>query len=114
MKSIYLDQKIDEYLEELFLDLGLSTLTEEEKADMYARIQQRLHQVILQTLSPVAGSDQGEKLRLALEAEDYEALNTILESYPQFEDELQNRIDQEFANFRLIIQEEQRNAGINA
>ena len=47
-----LEQKIEDYSGELFADLGLATLTEDDKADLYARVQEHLHQVIVEILRP--------------------------------------------------------------
>ena len=106
-----LDKKIDEYSEELFSDLGLTGLPEEAKADIYARVQEHLHRVIVDTLSPLVGPSDAGRIKSALDHEDYHALDAVATRYPQFRDELQAKIDQEFANLKQTISEEQKHAG---
>lgn len=105
-----LNKKIDEYSEELFADLGLVSLAEEKKADLYARIQEHLHRVILETLKKVLNEGEISRIHNALEQEDYRTLNKLLKKYPQYKDILEERIETEFLNLKLIIAEEQKNA----
>lgn len=106
-----LDKKIDEYSEELFTDLGLTALPEEAKADIYARVQEHLHRVIIDTLSPLVRPADAGRIKSVLDHEDYHALDRVLKRYPQFKDEVETKIDQEFTNLKQIITEEQQHAG---
>ena len=47
---MYLNEKIDQYSEEMFVDLGLSDLPEDRKAEIYARVQDHLHQAMFSML----------------------------------------------------------------
>lgn len=105
-----LDKKIDEYSEELFTDLGLTALPEEAKADIYARVQDHLHRVIIDTLSPLVRPADAGRIKIALGHEDYRALDIVVRRYPQFKDEVQTKIDQKFVNLKQIIAEEQQHA----
>lgn len=106
----HLDKKIDEYSEELFVDLGLVTLPEERKADIYARLQENLHRVIIKTLGPSLGEAELSKIHEALEQEDYRGLGKILKRYPQYQNALEEKIEQEYQNLKLTIGEELKNA----
>lgn len=105
-----LDKKIEEYSEELFVDLGLSALPEEKKADIYARLQERFHKTILNTVTGKVKDGDLKKIQTALDQEDYEALAGILKKYAQFQSALDERIEQEYNSLKLIIAEEQKNA----
>lgn len=111
MPSYDLDKKLDEYSEELFVDLGLTGLPEEQKADIYARLEERLHHVILNTLTPALSGAEVSKLKLALEQEDYRGLSKILKKHPQFKTELEEKIQKEFDQLKLTLAEEQKHAG---
>jgi|SRR3989338_7381526 len=104
------DKKIEEYSEELFVDLGLSALSEEKKADIYARLQEHFHKTILNTVAGKVKSGDLEKIQKALDQEDYEALADILRKYAQFQNALDEKIEQEYNGLKLIIAEEQKNA----
>ena len=107
---MHLDKKIDEYSDELFLDLGLVSLPEEQKADIYARLQDHLHRVILQTLSKVLSAAEIERIKTTLEQEDYKSLSKIFKKYPQFLKELGSKVQEEFDRLKVIIREEQKHA----
>ncbi len=111
MPSYDLDKKLDEYSEELFVDLGLTALPEEEKADIYARLEERLHHVILNTLTPTLSSAEFAKINLALEQEDYRGLSKILKKHPQFKVLLEEKIQKEFDQLKLTVAQEQKHAG---
>ena len=106
-----LEKTIEDFSEEIFADLGLASLTEDDKADVYARVQARLHHVILRELAQVAPSDSMGKIRGAMEQEDYHALDALLEQYPQYQETLQAKIDEELAKLKFTISEEQKHAG---
>lgn len=106
-----LGQKIEDYSEELFNDLGVATLSEDDKADLYARVQEHLHQVIVKILHPLLPPAEIAKIKQSLGQEDYHALNRILANYPQYKDTLETKIDEEFKKLKLTIAEEQKNAG---
>jgi hypothetical protein len=111
LKSIKdLNKRIEEYSEELFADLGPVALPEEKKADVYARVQEHLHRIILATLTPVLGHAEISRIHETLEQEDYRALGKILKHYPQYQQTVDTRIDEEFKNLKLMIAEEQKNA----
>lgn len=106
-----LEKKIEEYSEELFNDLGLATLTEDDKADLYARVQEHLHQVIVEILRPHLAQAEIAKIKQSVGQEDYHALDQILANYPQYKETLETKIDEEFEKLKLTIAEEQKNAG---
>ncbi len=106
-----LGKEIDEYSEELFADLGPVPLPEEKKADIYARLKEHLHRVIANTFAPVLKAGEFNRIREALEQEDYRALARILKRYPQFISALESRVESEFKNLKLTIAKEQKNAG---
>lgn len=105
-----LDKKIDEYSDELFSDLGVVSLSEEKKADIYARVEEHFHRVIVATLTPVLNREQLRQVTDALDQEDYRMLGKILKKYPQHIEELENKIDEEMQSLKLIITEEEKNA----
>lgn len=104
-----LDKRIDEYSEELFADLGLVTLPEEKKAEIYARVQEHLHRLILEILTRLLNQREIAKTEEALEQENYHALGKILKRHPKFKNELEQKINQELANLKLTITKEQKN-----
>ncbi|MDP3740885.1 MAG: hypothetical protein Q8R08_00990 [bacterium] len=105
-----LDKKIDEYSDELFLDLGLVNLPEDQKAEIYARLQDHLHNVILQSLAKVISHVELGEIRQVIDQEDYPRLSMLLKNYPQHTVDLKERIQEEFDRLKLIIAEEQKNA----
>lgn len=109
-----LDKKIEDYSEELFVDLGLVSLTEEEKADIYARLQDHLHAAIIATADNggIRSSDL-ERIKESLDQEDYEALGDILKKYPAIKEPLDDKIEQEFMSFKTIIGKEHENVRRN-
>lgn len=104
-----LDKKIEDYSEELFADLGPVALPEEKKADLYARVQEHLHRVIVEVLTGRLAEGEMARAHSALEHEDYRALSRILKRYPQYKDQLEEKIAAEFKNLKLTIAEEQKN-----
>lgn len=109
-----LEKKIEEYSEEVFVDLGLATLSEDVKADLYARVQEHLHKVIISVLEPLIAPEELAKVQQALDQEDYHAVNTSLARYPQYKEALETKIDEEFNKLKLTMTEEQKNAGNSA
>ncbi len=105
-----LNKEIDEYSEELFSDLGPMALPEETKADLYARLEEHLHKALLTVLTPVLHGQEIRRIHEALEQEDYKMLNKILKKYPQYKNQLEGKIEQEFKNLKAVIAEEQKNA----
>jgi len=106
-----LEKKIEDFSEEIFTDLGLATLSEDDKADVYARVQDSLHKVILAELRPLLPKEALSEIRLAIEQEDYYALDSILDQYPQFKETLDDKIDEDLENLKSTISEEQSHAG---
>ncbi len=106
-----LDKKIDEYSEQLFVDLGLTNLPEDQKADIYARVQEHLHKSIQETLRPVLNDARMGLVNAALEQENYKELRRILKKYPQYKTKLEEEVEKEFQNLKSIIAEEQKHAG---
>ena len=106
-----LEKKIDEYSSELFADLGLASLPEDDKADLFARLEDHLHRVILAVLGPVLNQDEFLKIKQGIDHEDYHALDEVLSANPQYKNELEAKIDVEFNKLKLTITEEQKNAG---
>lgn len=106
-----LAKKMDEYSDELFLDLGLITSPEEQKADIYARLQDHLHSVVLASFKKVLNRKEMTKLRTALEQEDYRRLNEILKLHPKQQAELEQKIQSEYDRLKLIISKEQKKLG---
>ena len=106
-----LEQKIEDYSEELFSDLGLATLTEDDKADLYARVQDHLHRVIVEILRPLLPGKEVAKIKQSVDEEDYHALDQTLSAFPQYKDTMEAKIDEEFEKLKLTISEEQRHGG---
>jgi hypothetical protein len=105
-----LNQIINEYSEELFADLGPAAIPEEKKAEIFARLEDHLHKLILDTLVPLVSFEEIAKIKLALEEEDYRKLEKILKRFPHDRANLQERIHSEFKNLTLTIAEELKNA----
>lgn len=106
-----LPKKIEDYLEELFADLGLTSLSEEKKADLYARVQEHLHRAIMETFKPVLDKGGVAKLDQALEQENYGYLSALIKNQAVIKPELDKKIEQEFEALKLIIAKEQEHAG---
>ena len=106
-----LEKKIEDFSEDIFSSLGLASLPEDAKADIYARAQERLHRVILAELAPLVPSASMSSIRQAIEQEDYHALDSLLQQYPQYRETLETKIDDDLAGLKLTITEEQKNAG---
>lgn len=101
-------KKITEYSDELFTDLGMEAFPEEEKAEIYARVQEHIHQVITDSLRPVVETSLLQKARRALEEENYIAVDKILEKHPKVKTHLEETIDSEFHKFKSMVIEEQK------
>lgn len=105
-----LDKKIDEFGDELFVDLGLTALPEERRAEIYARLEDHLHQVIIAHLSKILDKRTLRAIENALEQEDYRQLKRILKKYPQHASALEDKVNLEFDRLKLTIAKEQKNA----
>lgn len=105
----HLDAIIEEYSEELFADLGLVALPEEKKAEIYARLEDHLHKLILDTLTPLISADEIAQVKLSLEEEDHHRLEKIFKRFPQHRANLEQKIREELRNLTLIISEELEN-----
>lgn len=103
-----LDQKIEEYTEELFVDLGLTQIPEDEKAEVFARMREQFHKVILATLSGAVSPHDLSAIEHAMEQENYDELSKIIKRYPQFKNELEEKIQKEFDQIKFAIIEEQK------
>lgn len=110
MTDYDLSKKIDEYSEELYFDLGLTGLAEEQKADLYARIQDHLHAVILEAAIEVLRPRELQDLRSGFEQEDYRGLGRILKNHPEFAKDFDEKIKEELGKLKLTIAEEQKHA----
>ncbi len=106
-----LEKRIDDYSAELFADLGLASLSEEGKADLYARLEDHLHRVIISVLRPLVDDGKIAKLKQALDHEDYHPAGEILRAHPQYKNDLESKIEEEFNRLKLTIAEEQKNVG---
>ena len=107
-----LDKKIDEYSESLFTDLGLSNLKEEEKADIYARVQEHIHSIMFQTLTPVISAKDITSIREHIAQENYRKLEEVLHRYPKAHEQLEKKIQDEYNNLKTIISEELKHGRI--
>ncbi|MDP3993560.1 MAG: hypothetical protein U1C57_02605 [Candidatus Doudnabacteria bacterium] len=105
------EKKIDGYTEEVFLDLGLSSLPEEKKAEIFARVQDHIHKVILDVFEKVLSLKESAKIKQALEQENYHGVSKILKKHGQFKNQLEDKIDKEFNQLKQTITEEQKHAG---
>lgn len=105
-----LGKKIDEYSEEVFVDLGLTALPEERKAEIFARLQDHLHQAILKELNPLIRSSDLANISAALEEENYQTVDRILKRYPLYKQRLESKIEREFQKLKSILGEEQLHA----
>ena len=105
-----LDKKIDQYSDELYVDLGLIDLPEDKKAEIYARLQDHLHRVILDTLSKVLHTKRIKEIEALMEQEDYGKLAKVLRKYPQHAEQLEQKVQDEFDKLRVTILEEQQHA----
>ena len=105
------DRRIDEYTEELFVDLGVTSLPEEKKAEIFARVQEHLRKVILEVSAQVLSHKELAKIKQGLEQENYHEVGKILKRRGQFKSELEDKIDSEFNQLKLKIIEEQKDVG---
>jgi hypothetical protein len=102
-------KKINDYSEELFADLGMSILPEEKKADIYARVQEHIHEVILDCLSEALDTAELYRIKQAMDVENYVLLKKALDRHPDIKDSLEEKIDAEFNKLKLTVAEEQKN-----
>ena len=105
------NKRIEEFSEELYADLSPVPLPEEVKADIYARIEERLHQVIMDIVSPKLGSVGSSAIKDALDHEDYPRLSDMLSRHDKLTQEVQHRIEEELKNSKVTISQEQQHAG---
>ena len=106
-----LNKRIEEFSEELYVDLSPVSLPEEVKADIYARIEERLHQVIMDMVSPKLGPQGSGAIKDALDHEDYPGLADLLARHDKLTKEVQDRIEEELKNLKATISQEQQHAG---
>jgi len=104
------EKKIDASTEELFLDLGLSGLPEEKKAEIFARVQDHIHKVILEVFGKALKSRELARIKQALEQENYHGVSRILKKHGQLKNDLEDKIDKEFDQLKQTITEEQKHA----
>jgi len=102
-----LEEKIEEYADGLFEDLGFSDLPEERKAEIFARVEERLHKVIVDELSADLDSSKMEILKKALSQQDYKIASGILDMTEK-KDILKRRIERELNQLKKVIEKEQR------
>ena len=107
-----LDKKVDEYSESLFTDLGLSNLQEEEKADIYARVQEHIHSIMFETLTPIISAKAIASIREDIAEENYRNLEEVLHRYPKAREHLEKRIQTGYNNLKNIISEELKHGRI--
>lgn len=102
-------QKIEEFTEELFVDLGLTMLPEEKKADIFARVEEHFRRAIIGSLRALSPGTDLSRLERALAEERTELLDRALRKYPQHRQAVENKIEEELQKLKLIIAEEQKN-----
>lgn len=103
-------QKIEELSEDLHADLGLAHLPDEEKADLFARLQEHLHAIILAAVSGALSHKETQRVTQALDQENYEMVDRTLKHHPELETKLEDEITRGFNELKSIITEEQNNA----
>jgi hypothetical protein len=104
-----LKEQLDKYTEELFDDLELEDLPEERQADLFARVEEHLRDVIIaETQGELTHAEQ-EDLRGAFDRQNYKAVEKILERYPSKRAVLERKIEMELKKLRNTIVEEQQN-----
>jgi len=103
-----LGHKIEEYVDELFDDLGPTELPEDKKADIFARVEERLHKLILNRAGPGLPRDKAGALASALQQQDYAAADKLLKLASNDTNSLNRAIDQEMKEFKQIIEKEQK------
>lgn len=106
-----LGQKIEEYAEALHADLGLVHLPDEQKADLFARLEEHLHEIIVRAVSPVLSHKENTRIHQALEQENYETVGKILKHHPELGEKIEKEMTRGFNELKLTIAEEQKNAG---
>ena len=104
-----LEQKIEDYSRELFVDLGVSNLSEDQKADLYARVQEHFHKVMVEAFSRILNPKELDRLIESLDQEDYEFLKNILQRHPEITPNVEDKIEQEFGRLKMAITKEQEN-----
>lgn len=112
MKKYNLEKKIEEYCEELFVDLGLLDMSEEKKAEIYARVEDHLQKIILETLTPALAQEVLAKINLAFEQENYKMLEDALKKHSKIREALEEKIETELRILKTTIAEEQQHARI--
>ena len=95
----------------MFVDLGLTSLPEEQKAEIFARVQDHIRKVIMEVFAKVLSQKESARMKQALEQENYHGVGRILKKYGQFKNELEDKIDKEFDQLKQTITEEQKHAG---
>ena len=105
-----LGEKIEDYVDELFSDLGLVDLPEEQKAQVFARVEERLHQVVMEKVKADLPTGQFEVLKKALEQQDYKVAAGILDLSPEKKTVLEKSVEHELNNLRGVIAKERRYA----
>lgn len=104
-----LAEKIDNYTDELYADLGLVEMTDEQKAHVFARVEEHLYQAISSGLSYVESKDKKE-LQVALEQQNYSAAMEVVARYPASAHLVEKAVDRELKKIKFLIIEEQNNA----
>ena len=89
-----LEEKIEEYADGLFEDLGFTDLPEERKAEIFARVEEHLHNVIVDELSRDLDAVKMEVLKKALSQQDYKVASGVLDMAEK-KVVLENRIERE-------------------
>ena len=104
-----LEEKIEEYADGLFEDLGFTDLPEERKAEIFARVEEHLHNVIVDELSRDLDAVKMEVLKKALSQQDYKVASGVLDMAEK-KVVLENRIERELNQLKAVIKREQRYA----
>lgn len=104
-----LGEKIDKYADELFTDLGLVDLPEDQRADIFARIEERFEQVVISEISDIISISDRAELKQAFDEQDYEAVERVLNRYPQRLSRLEHKVDLELNRLKDLIAAEQKN-----
>ncbi|MBI4050033.1 MAG: hypothetical protein HY398_01130 [Candidatus Doudnabacteria bacterium] len=104
-------QKIEELSETLHADLGLAHLSDEEKADLFARLQEHLHEIMFNAVRGALSHKENQRLRAALEQENYDVVGRILKHHRELEKKIEEEMERGASELKLTITEEQKNAG---
>ena len=103
-----LTEKIEKYTDGLFEDLGPTELSEERKADIFARVEERLQKVIISEAQRELPLKQRDILNKALEQQDYVVVSGMLNLSEERKARLENKIEHELNQLRSVIRKEQR------